>query len=184
MLIMKAITRSSKEKLFEFSFSDTILELLTLHQLSMEEFLSQAKLADRSRVQRSLYYLKRKQFLAFPAKSPKGHIVLTKLGLRRLNKRKFEKLNIEETAWDGRWRLLTFDIPEKQAGARHVLQRKLKQLGFYHFQRSVFMLPYECKKEILMIASYLKIAPCVHLLLADRFQGDEQLIKKFSLHLP
>ncbi len=135
----------------------------------------------RKQLQRSLHYLKHKKFIAFPAWSPKGRVLLTKLGLRRLNQAKFQKIKIKRTSWDGKWRLLTFDVPERQSNLRQTFRRKLKELGFFHFQRSVFVLPFECQAEIGLITDYLRITPCVHLLTADRFLGDKQLVKRFIL---
>ena len=93
-----------------------------------------------------------------------------------------DEITIKPVHWDGQWRFLTFDIPEKNKGARHVFRAKLKELGFFHFQRSVFLLPYPCEKEIDVITRSLEIEPCVHLITAKRFPGDKVLIKKFRLN--
>lgn len=176
----------SKKEMDRDSISDFILKLLALKNATMEFLLDPEKFNKKynhRQIQRSLYYLKRRKFIAFPARSPKGHVILTNLGIRKLNQLKFDKLKIKPSTWDGKWRLLTFDVPEKQKVIRETFRRKLKELGFFHFQRSVFVIPYECGKEIAMIASYLKIVPCVHLLVANRFLGDKQLINKFNLHV-
>ena len=147
----------------------------------MDLILNRTGPYSRTQIQRSLYNLKKKKFIAFPSHTPTGRLLLTKLGMRRLNGIKFEKLFIKPVSWDGKWRLLTFDIPEKQSPIRHRFRRKLKELGFFHFQRSVFILPYPCQKEINMIIDHLEIAPDVHVLIAERFPGDGKLVKKFQL---
>ncbi|TSA45014.1 hypothetical protein D4R52_03265 [bacterium] len=133
----------------------------------------------KRQIQRSLYYLKRKEFIAFPAKES-GKFSLTRLGRKRLSAVSFQSLEIKSHPWDGRWRLLTFDIPKKEESASHIFRRKLKELGFFHFQRSVFLFPYKCEKEINQITEYLNIASCVHLITADRFPSDKLLVKKFG----
>src|SRR3989344_4593151 len=50
--------------------------------------------------------------------------------------------------WDKLWRLVIFDIPEEERTGRMALAAKLKELGFYPLQKSVFIHPYECKDEI------------------------------------
>ncbi len=132
-------------------------------------------------IQRSLYYLKRKKFIAFPARDNSSKIILARLGKKRLSQLQFDNLTIKKIPWDGRWWLLTFDIPEEQSSARHAFRRKLKKLGFFHFQRSVFISPYPCEKEIGQITNYLKISPCVHIIVGQRFPGDETLTKTFDL---
>ena len=177
----------SKMEMDRDSISEFIMKLVSLKNATMELILDPEKYNEkynRRQIQRSLYYLKKRKFIAFPARSTKGHIILTKLGIRKLDQLKFEKLTIKPAPWDGKWRLLTFDVPEKQKVIRESFRRKLKELGFFHFQRSVFILPYECAKEIALIADYLKIAPCMHLLVANRFLGDKELVRLFNLHVP
>ena len=135
----------------------------------------------KEQIQQSLYYLKRKEFIAFPAKKPWGRMILTRLGKKRLSNSAMDELAINPVPWDGQWRFLTFDIPEKNKAARHIFRAKLKELGFFHFQKSVFLLPYPCEKEIDLVAKILKIEPDVHLITANRFPGDRPLIKKFHL---
>lgn len=135
---------------------------------------------NRRQIQKSLSYLKRKKFIAFENKQGQLRILLTKLGRHRLTHLTLEEIKIKPTAWDGQWRILTFDIPESKHSERQTLRRKLKQLGFYHFQRSVFLFPYHCEKEIKQITSILNISPYVHLLTAKRFHSDRKLVKKFN----
>jgi|SRR3989344_9096789 len=178
---MKAVSRRDKES---GPLSDLIIKLVDLKNLTMDMILMKPGEFSRKQIQRSLYYLKNKKFIAFPARTPLDRIVLTKLGINRLNEIKFEKLQIKPQPWDGKWRLLTFDVPEDQYARRDIFRRKLKELGFFHFQRSVFIIPHPCAKEINMITEYLRISPNVHLLTADRFHGDSYLVKKFQLQLP
>lgn len=132
----------------------------------------------QDQIQNSIKYLKRKKFIAF---ENNGNLVLTKQGNKRLSKINFEELKIEKRSWDGKWRLLTFDIPEAKMAARHTFRRKLKELGFFHFQRSVFIIPYPCEDEIAFITEFLNIRPYVHLIITNRFPNDKSLLKIFQL---
>ncbi len=129
----------------------------------------------------SLRYLKRKKFIAFEFKESKLKIFLTHYGRKHLETINIHEIKIPPTKWDGRWRLLTFDIPESKNAARHFFRKKLKQLGFFHFQRSVFILPFGCEEEISQITKFLQIRPYVHLITCDRFPNDASLVKKFKL---
>ncbi len=55
--------------------------------------------------------------------------------------------NVDEP-WDGKWRLVIWDIPEKRRIARDLLRYKLKQLGFRCFQKSVWGCKKNCTKEL------------------------------------
>lgn len=133
---------------------------------------------NRKRIQDSLSYLKRRHFIAFPAK---GRFVITGLGKKRLSEIELKQISIKPQSWDGKWRIVTFDIPEEKNRKRHIFRRKLRELGFYHFQRSVFLLPYPCESEIKQIIEILDVENNVHLLTAESFVGDEELVKRYNL---
>lgn len=59
--------------------------------------------------------------------------------------------------WDKKWRIVSFDIPEKQKNAREALRKKLRDLDFYPLQKSMFVLPYPCQDEIDFIAEIFQI---------------------------
>lgn len=134
----------------------------------------------QTQMHNSVSYLKRRKFIAFEFKENKIKVILTKLGRQHLNKVAFEEIKIQPIKWDGRWRLLTFDIPENKKRARQTFRRKIKELGFFHFQRSVFIFPFPCEKEIDNMTKLLEIRPFVHLITCDRFMGDNGLLKKFK----
>lgn len=135
----------------------------------------------RDQIDSSLKYLKRKKFIAFEFKQNKLKILVTKVGRRHLAKTSINEIQVKSISWDERWRLLTFDIPEGQKNVRQTFRRKLKDLGFFHLQRSVFILPYPCELELNELADILQLRKYMFLLTCDRFAGDEALVKKFKL---
>lgn len=58
------------------------------------------------------------------------------------------KMKDTNDPWDGRWRLVIWDIPEKRRIVRDLLRYKLKQLGFQRFQKSVWGCKKNCTKEL------------------------------------
>lgn len=48
---------------------------------------------------------------------------------------------LEIRSWDGKWRIVSFDLRETQSSLRDQLRRKLSQLGFGMLQRSVWISP-------------------------------------------
>jgi DNA-binding transcriptional regulator PaaX len=73
-----------------------------------------------------------------------------------------KNLKIRDKKWDGRWRILIFDVPEKLRKGRNALRWKIRKLGFCELQKSVFVIPYECKKEIDFIVNYFSLGLYVH----------------------
>ena len=55
-------------------------------------------------------------------------------------------LKFDEKDWDGRWRLVIFDIPEKRRAARDLFRNKLKQWEFIYFQQSVWGTKKNCTR--------------------------------------
>src|SRR3989338_1597786 len=46
---------------------------------------------------------------------------------------------IEDKEWDGKWRIVIFDIPEEKRIIRNLFRRNLKKWGFKHLQKSVWI---------------------------------------------
>ena len=54
----------------------------------------------------------------------------------------------DDEKWDGKWRLVIWDIPEKRRAARNLLRYKLKQMGFIKWQKSVWASKKNCTKPL------------------------------------
>lgn len=108
--------------------------------------------------------------------------ILTKVGKEKIKKFDFENMRIKKSAkWDGKWRLIIFDIEEGKKVAREFFRSKLKSLGFYQLQKSVYIYPYPCRKEIeILRANYGLSVHEVMYLLVDRFEGKKILIDNFN----
>ncbi|MCX6723748.1 MAG: hypothetical protein NT155_01060 [Candidatus Staskawiczbacteria bacterium] len=75
-------------------------------------------------------------------------VSLTEKGkLKALNCR-LNSIKNKEIKWDKKWRMVSFDVPQKFKKERDVLRRKLKKIGFCELQKSVFITPFDCKEEI------------------------------------
>jgi len=93
----------------------------------------------------------------------------------------FAKMKIERKDWDGKWRLVSFDIPEKIKRAREALRNKLREVGFHELQKSVFVFPYNCKDEIEFIVEFFDIRKYVRFGVLDYIDNEIELKKVFKL---
>ncbi len=110
-------------------------------------------------------------------------IVLTKNGRKNALRFQIDEITIKKPdKWDGKWRMVIFDIPERKRRARGALRDKLKELGFKELQKSVFVYPYECEDEINFITEVFEIRPYVRFLRVDFFTNEEQYKLKFKLY--
>lgn len=109
-------------------------------------------------------------------------LMLTEKGKEKAKEIRFNEIKIEKPKkWDKKWRLVLFDIPEKHKSAREALREKLKELGFYKFQNSAFIYPYECFKEIDIVCRVFNITSFVRYLLVDEFYHDKEAREYFGL---
>jgi len=83
--------------------------------------------------------------------------------------------------WDHKWRIVLFDVPEKYREGRDSLRTHLKNLGFFEYQKSVFVHPYECSGEIDFIIETYDLRRFVRFVLADFLDNELHLKAHFSL---
>lgn len=81
--------------------------------------------------------------------------------------------------WDKKWRIVLFDVPEKERQFRDVLREHLRELKFYKLQHSVFISPFPCEKQLLELVSLYKAGPCVRIVTADFVDNEEKLKQHF-----
>ena len=77
--------------------------------------------------------------------------------------------------------MVLFDIPEKHKKAREALREILKKLGFYEYQKSVLVYPYECRNEIDFVIEYFEIRLWVRLVTVVALDNELHLRKIFNL---
>lgn len=72
---------------------------------------------------------------------------LTEAGESEAQKIKLKLQMAKPKRWDGKWRIIIFDVPEKLRGKRDLLRKELNNFGFTQLQRSVWAYPYPLPKE-------------------------------------
>lgn len=60
----------------------------------------------------------------------------------------WESIRFDDKKWDGRWRIVVFDVPEKRRQARDLLRGHLKSWGFTPWQQSVWVTKKDCTKQL------------------------------------
>ena len=55
----------------------------------------------------------------------------------------FDPETLWNSDWDGKWRVITFDLPESQRKARHDLRLTLRHQNFGCLQRSIWITPHQ-----------------------------------------
>ncbi len=109
-------------------------------------------------------------------------LTLTENGKRKILAFNFEKLKFKkQNSWDGYWRIIIFDIPEKFKKERNALSQKLKFAGACPLQKSVFVYPYDCKNELDFLIEFFNLRRYVRFILAKEIDNELHLKKIFNL---
>jgi len=95
---------------------------------------------------------------------------------------KFKTLQ-KQKKWDGRWRVVIFDVAEERRGSRDFLRKRLKWLGFKELQKSVWVFPYDIKEDIeeLIKISKYNCRGDIRFLTVEKIEEDNDLKKWFDL---
>ena len=92
-----------------------------------------------------------------------------------------EGLEPKSGEWDGKWRMVFFDIESKKNLLRDRLRRYLRQMGFKKYQESVWVYPYDCEDKLKHIREVLDIPHTVKLAVVEKLENDEDLREWFGL---
>lgn len=107
---------------------------------------------------------------------------LTEKGKHKFLKYQLEEMIIEKPAtWDGRWRVIIYDINKNKKTLSEVFRRMLKKLEFFRLQKSVYLTPYPCSKEIEFLKNYYGLSGEVLYLEVERLENEKAYKEYFAL---
>lgn len=135
---------------------------------------------ERSAFLEKVRYLKKQGLIENFIEGKERYIEITPKGLKRIDQIKFDALRIDRSVnWDGKWRVVIFDIPEERHLERDVFRFHLGKLGFQKVQESVYVYPFECTDIINELASRHRITDYTLIMISDIIQGEEDFIEYF-----
>ena len=126
-------------------------------------------------MQRGLIQIGEDKNYKFLEVTPKGKKLLLKLEIEGLTRNKPVK-------WDGKYRVIIFDIPEGARKLRDELRRIIKGFDFICLQKSVWAYPHPCQDIIELLKKYLGIKGEVIYMTVDTIEDDKWLKDIFKLN--
>ncbi len=109
-------------------------------------------------------------------------MVLTIKGKEKALAYNLDDMEIKKPAhWDDKWRVVLFDIPEKMRKIRDAFRGHLNQLGFYEFQKSVFVYPFDCQNEIDYLTEFYNARRFIRFIIAESLDNELHLKTYFGL---
>lgn len=111
-----------------------------------------------------------------------GFIELTNKGEAKLQLLEMMDWKIDKPRkWDGKWRMLIFDIVERKRPLRDKIRRTLSHIGFFRLQDSVWIYPYACEDWVNLLKADFRVGKDLLYIIVDSIENDKNLRKLFSL---
>ena len=131
---------------------------------------SLSKLANRGLVK----FKKNKNGKTFAKLTQKGEKILR---LAEINNYQIKK----PKKWDGKWRVITFDIKEARKSTRNKIRHTLKTIGFCQLHKSVWIYPYDCEDFITLLKADFKIGRDLLYMIVWKLEYEKPLLNSFKL---
>lgn len=127
--------------------------------------------------------LHKKGLIAFRQEGDNKYIELTNRGEELLAQYEAADLIMDnrKKEWDGKWRVVMFDIKEYSRSARRQLRDTLIRIGFVRIQNSVWIFPYDCEEFIFLLKTNFKLGRSVLFAVVEKLENDGWLKKEFGL---
>ena len=135
------------------------------------------------RITQAITRLEHTGFVRISGQYAQRRVALTEKGHAMIETIYASEYRIPEPAfWDGKWRVVMFDIREKRRKARSQLRSLLSGAGFLRLQDSVWIHPYPCDEFIGLVRAYLKSGTGEMLsFVAEALESDKKLRGHFHL---
>lgn len=128
----------------------------------------------------AIYYLAKRGVIKIVDKNNERFIKLTRKGeleALMLNARLAPQVGV----WDGKWRMVMFDIPEESHKKRDQLRSLLKLHGFYKLQASTYINPYPLNRAAITYLTESKLIDYIRIARVEEMDNDKDLRKHFRL---
>jgi len=151
--------------------------------LQLLKYLPNEKYNLKYRMKSVVGRLVAKKYAAWVEKDGKRYLRITPTGRRAFA---FEQAKValknQKKKWDGRWRMVVFDVPERRRQVRNRLRATMLEIGFARLQNSVWVYPYDCEDFIALLKAELRVGKDALYAIVDTIEQDRSMRKHF--HLP
>jgi hypothetical protein len=141
------------------------------------------KKKDKKRFYDSFRYLRNKGLLKMEYRGKQLYVSLSEEGKKLAKKYQIDDLEIKKPMkWDKKWRILIFDIKEKSRIKREALRGKIKDLGLFQLQKSVWICPYDFFVEMEILRNFFGLSNKeMQVITAYEIENDKNAITFFGL---
>ncbi len=110
------------------------------------------------------------------------HIVkVSENGKRKLLRFDINDIELNQKNWDGKWRIIIYDIYTSKKQERELFRKTLKRLKFLKLQKSVYLTPFKCHNEIEYLRQVCNIGQEVLILTASGIENESAYKEYFGV---
>lgn len=99
-------------------------------------------------------------------------IKITDRGKQKLLKYKVDEMVLDESNWDGKWRLIIYDVASTKRANSEMFRTMLNKLRFLKLQKSVYLTPFKCEDEIEYLRLLFEIGNEVQILKVGSLENE------------
>lgn len=133
-------------------------------------------------LKRTLERLEKQKLIEIKEEGEIQVVEITNQGRKRILKYALDELAIKKPKfWDGKWILISYDIPGNLKSLRNIFREYLRTWGFYPLHESVFLHAYPCEKEVDFLREYLGIGEFVRILKVTKIENDKLFRSFFDI---
>ena len=132
-------------------------------------------------LKRNLKRLQNQKVIEVVGKDGQELIKLTRKGYTKYLKFTLEQLSLDGKRWDGKWRIVIYDISKFKKSQTNAFRYILRYINFLPLQKSVYLTPYPCEEQITYLREYFDIGNEVLLIRADKIENEEIYRQYFGL---
>lgn len=109
-------------------------------------------------------------------------IKITSQGRQKIVKMALDDLSVVKPArWNGKWTLVSFDLPEVFSNERKALVEYLRAWGFYPLHKSVYLHAWRCFEQVDFLRDYLGVREYVRLFAVSDIENDRLFREHFGI---
>jgi len=147
---------------------------------SLDTYNGQKKIGKYEKYRQTAYYLKRKGLVSLET-NRSGERFLKLTGKGQLELLLLKAGPNSTKTWDGKWRIIFFDIPETVKNQRQKLRKQLLSYGFLKMQASAYVSPYSLNREAIDYLKKTGLIEYIRIGKLEELDDDRDLRKHFHL---
>lgn len=148
---------------------------------SWAELNKYSKMFNLWSLRRTIRRLQKQKMVTIDERNGQQVTILTEKGKKKIFNVALDELKLAKPdRWDGKWRLVIYDISERKK-IRNIVRRNLEGLDFLRLQESVYLTPYPCREAVDTLRLYYNLQDEIRILEAYKIEFDRAYREYFGL---